>query len=129
VADAGWPLQQAIYTLLTNDTDVTPTVYDAVPQEASFPYIVIGDATVADWSTKGNDGTEHDINIHVWSRYDGLKETKQVQSAIHDALHDVSLTVTGFSHVLCRVDFAEAFVDQDLKTRHGVQRVRVLLHD
>ena len=51
-----------------------PRVFDAVPRGTAFPYIVIGDDKETDWSTATEQGSEHLLAVHVWSRSPGLKE-------------------------------------------------------
>ena len=47
-ADSQWPLQQALHAALTGDAALqaflgTPArVFDQVPQDSAFPYLVIG---------------------------------------------------------------------------------------
>ena len=144
-ADALWPLQQAVYTALRADatlktlTGTTPArVYDHVPSDvwpadgettnaAAFkPYVVVGDDTAGPFDTMTEDGAESILTIHTWSRYRGRKETKQIMSAVTDALDDVSLSVTGHTLVLLLFEFSSTFLDPDGLTRHGVQRFRAL---
>ena len=131
-ADSQWALQKAVYSALAADAPLqaligaTPRVYDHVPQESMFPYVVIGDATALENDTKTTDGMEQTLTLHTWSRYRGLKEAKQIMGAIVDALDQTSLSVTGHSLTLLRFEFSDTFLDADGLTRHGVQRFRAL---
>ncbi len=111
-------------------------VYDNVPQgvwgenDQSFTgYVVIGDDTANEGGTKSRDGQEITVTIHTWSRKNGKREIKQMQSAIYGALHDQSLSVIGGNMINLRWEFAESFMDQDGHTRHGVQRFRMYVTD
>lgn len=131
-ADSQWPLQQAVHAKLLADAGLQALignparVYDHVPEASIFPYILVGDATAVDWSTKTGEGMEQTLTLHAWSRYRGLKEVKQVMAAIVTAIDQVTLAVTGHAFVLLRFEFSDTFMDPDGLTRHGVQRFRVL---
>jgi len=126
-----WELQQAVLTRLDGYSALKPAlvtaVYDAVPQNAVFPYVVIGDDTTIPFNTHTTVGGEHTITIHAWSRYKGKSEIKRIQEQIYAALNRYALSVSGATMVNCEQEYAESFLDEDGLTRHGVQRMRVLL--
>ena len=134
-ADSQWPLQKAIYTALRADSSLRTLisnpvrVFDHVPQKTAFPYILIGEAATEDWDTVTTDGMDITITIHTWSRYRGMKETKQIMEAILNVLDKSSLTVTGHNLILFLFEFSDTFMDADGFTRHGVQRFRALTSD
>lgn len=99
-------------------------VYDRVPQNATFPYVAIGDDTAIDWSGQTHLGEEATITIHAWSRQSGRKEVKSIMNAIDDRLHRGSLALEGYGLVSLTRDFAETMEDPDGITIHGVQRFR-----
>lgn len=101
-------------------------VYDDVPQETPFPYVVIGDDTSIEWDQDCSTGSESTITLHTWSRYSGRMETKLMLQAIYGALHRNELTITGGHNVVCHAEFQESFLDPDGETRHGVIRFRLL---
>ena len=131
-ADSQWPLQQALHAALAGDASLQALlgnparVFDRVAQDSAFPYLVIGEDTTGPFDTKTEDGMEHRLTIHTWSRYRGLKETKQIMAAVTAALDGQSLSVTGHTLVLLRQEFGATFLDPDGLTRHGVQRFRAL---
>ena len=94
-------LQQAIYVALAANADLKaligdpPRLFDFVPRDAGFPYVVIGDATESDWSTATEAGSEHQLTIHVWSRGAGHKEAKAIAGLIRDALDYAPLSLSG----------------------------------
>lgn len=128
-----FPVQQAIYTALSGN--IAATVYDDVPMlpsgqpAANFPYVVIGDATAAPWDTDDKTGQAITVTLHIWSRYAGLKEAKQIAGSIYAILHRASLSVTGAHVVDCLYEFSDFMTDTDGETRHGVARYRVTLQD
>lgn len=107
-------------------------IYDDVPQAASpesvfaFPYVVVGDTTEIPFDADDFVGRESTITIHSFSRYRGKKEVKTIMDAVKAALHEQPLAVTGETTILVHFDFAEIVPDPDGRTRHGVQRFRVI---
>lgn len=129
-------IQQAIYTKLTGNAPLMAAivgVYDQAPQNidgadiSAFPFVNIGEDTVANWSTNDWSGYEATISVHVWSRYRGFKEAKDIQALIRTALHRTALTVSGSNHVNTEFETQTTVLDNDGVTRHGIQTFRVLL--
>ena len=124
-------LQTTIYSTLSNDNTLTNTlgagVFDEVVENASYPFVALGEETAIDYSTKDLDGGEFTINIHVWSQYKGSKQTKEIMDRIHDLLHDSSLSVSGFNLANLRFEFSDILRDPDGITRHGVMRFRAII--
>lgn len=122
---ASWPLQVAILAALRPALAPVP-VLDDVPQGQVFPYVVIGEDVVTPGPLVDADSEEIDTTIHVWSRYAGRKEAKELMAGIVTALHDRRLSVTGQDLVLLRFAFETLFIEPDGLTRHGVIRFRAL---
>ena len=124
-------LQTTVYSTLSNDNTLTNTlgagVFDEVVENASYPFVALGEETAIDYSTKDLDGGEFTINIHVWSQYKGAKQTKEIMDRIHDLLHDSSLSVSGFNLANLRFEFSDILRDPDGITRHGVMRFRAII--
>jgi hypothetical protein len=134
-------LQAAIYSRLTGYTALTSllatatSVYDFVPQAAVAPYVVIGDDTSVDWSTKTANGWEVTITVHAWDyQRQGRKSVKAILSAVYDALHrqDASITVSGFTLVDIQSEYEETFQDTTVEGQndayyHGVARYRAFI--
>lgn len=122
-------LQSSIYTAL-NVAAITTTlncgVYDEVVEGNSYPFITLGEETAIDYSTNNLVGAETTINIHIWSRYKGSKQTKEIMDKVHDLLHDVSLTVSGVNLINLRFEYSDIMRDPDGITRHGVMRFRAI---
>ena len=123
-------LQQAIFSALNVSavtSDLSCGVFDDVPQNASYPYIALGEETAVDFSVKDIQGGDLTVNIHVWSQYKGSKETKQIMDKIHDLLHNINLSVTGFNLINLRFEFSDIMRDPDGITRHVVMRFRAII--
>jgi hypothetical protein len=128
---SGWALQQSVYATLADDTSILALlggarIYDDVPQGAHFPYLTIGQSTVRDWGTGSEEGDEHTLTLHVWSRENGRKETHAIMGALRQALHDRPLTLDGHRLINLRHEFSEARRDPDGDTYHGIVRYRAV---
>jgi hypothetical protein len=126
MADASLTLQQAIYGALVASPTLGAAVYDAAPQAAAFPHIEIGSGIVLDWSAATLRGEEHRVDVHVWSRYRGMKELKTLMAAVKARLHEQTLTLTSNALVDLRYSDESAMIDADGLTRHGIIRFRAL---
>jgi hypothetical protein len=126
-------LQKAIYDRLAAFAGLTgllaggsASVHDHVPAGASFPYVVIGDAESAFHGTQATSGRDSRFTIHAYSRASGLKEVRDIVTALHAALEDAPLDVAGQQVVLCRVENSETRQAGDGETRHGALRLRIV---
>jgi hypothetical protein len=132
-------LQKGLFDRLTGFAALTAAigankVFDYLPEPATTPYVVIGDDTVLDWSTKTETGWEFTVTIHAWSQQPGRKEVKTILGHIFDALHqqEESITVAGFTLVHIRFDGGQTFQEtavEGAKDRywHGVARYRAVI--
>jgi len=118
-------IQQAIYDALKVATDVP--VFDHVPQDTPYPYIVVGDDTSTPFDTDDSQGTEATCTIHAWSQYRGRKEAKALNQVIYDTLHRQTLAVNGAHPVECFQEFEQTLVESDGLTRHGISRFRIII--
>jgi len=106
------------------------TIYDENPQNAPYPYVVMGEITAKDWSDKLEDGMEVYSTIHVWSRYHGRKEADEMADRILQALSSSAISVgSNFRTALDRLDDYSLIVDMDGKTRHGILRFKYLIEE
>ncbi|MDQ1003966.1 hypothetical protein QFZ28_004366 [Neobacillus niacini] len=120
-------LQTSLYNRLSNDSNLLSKVtgvYDAVPKNQSYPYIALGEDTASDWSTKTTIGEEITHTLHIWSRYDGKKEAKEIMNLILESLSQPLSIEGGFFIDFSKVELMEVFDDPDGITRHGVMRLR-----
>ena len=71
--------QKAIYEELVK---LGYSVYDEVSEDAKFPYIVIGDIDFSEGQNNFNDLLDINLNILVWSLWEGKKEVNDISSNI-----------------------------------------------
>ena len=126
MSSISFALQQAIFAALSASSDLQalisnpPRLFDFVPPDSAFPYVVLGDGGEADWSTATEDGTEHNIQIDVWSREPGHKEAKQIADVIRATLNNAALTISGAALINIRylaTDFAREPDGQTFRAR------------
>lgn len=128
---ASWALQRGVYQALAGSVDLTTLlggvrVYDDAPQAAPYPFITLGQSVVRDWSTGTEDGAEHNLTLHVWSRSGGKKQVLEILEAIRAVLHDQPLMLADHHLVNLRHEFSEARLDPDGDTFHGIVRYRAV---
>ena len=140
-------IEIAFYTALSNSAELValladnvqasgfPAIYSYVPQigdtgdDNVFPYIVIGEDTLTDWSTDTASGIEAMATIHTWSRTNGRRETKQIQGAIYNALHRAELTTPDHEFIGCEFETSDIVLDPDMQTHHGTSQFRVTIDE
>ncbi len=127
MSQASWALQQAIYARLAAHLPLIAEIsgiYDAPPQDARFPYVVIGEDVVSDASAKAMVATDHRLVLHLWSRGPGKQQVKQLMQLVQDALVVVSPAPAGFMLVWLQFLQSTVLTDADGLTQHGVLEFR-----
>jgi hypothetical protein len=122
-------VQRSIYDELTANPalmGMITGVYDHVDQGTVFPYVVIGEDSAAEWDTDTEIGAESTLTIHSWSRQRGRLETKEIQQAIYEVLHQAELNVQDAIFYFIFWQFSDSFLEPDGETRHGVMRFRIV---
>ena len=130
MTDAAWALQQAVFAALVASQPVHDIagdrVFDAVPRGAAFPYIVVGDASETDAGTATEQGSEHRLEIRVWSRGGGMREIKHAAAAVRTALDGAPLGLDGHALVDLRFAGADFARESDGETYRAVLRFRAV---
>jgi hypothetical protein len=121
-------LQKAVYLALSDM--ISAPVYDHVPQDTPYPYVVIGEDNFVDWSTDDKNGFEATVNIHVWHRPEGdsgsrgRSAVKVIQGEIYGILQRSSFDIGAYGNPGMSYEYSDCFLDTDGTTYHGVQRFR-----
>lgn len=128
-----WDLQKAVFSELdgsvTGMGGASVSVYDDVPEDVTYPYIILGEETAVNNGSVTLDGVEHTLTIHAWSQYRGRREIKEIMESVYSLLHNTAITVSGASLVNIRQEFTTTLTENDGITRHGVMRFRVVVFD
>lgn len=121
-------LHTAVYQRLVNDAALKALVYkdtkfkgvyDAVPNDAPLPYIVIGEPNESDFDIKLKETIETSLTIHTWSDKAGKTESYKLLQAVSDAL-SAFLVVAGYEVEYVKKVRTNVFNDIDGVLRHGV---------
>lgn len=96
------PVSAAVYAKL-NVAGMTALVgtriYDGVPQNPSFPFVLYEVQEQDDRGMGSGYGLPQvEILVHTFSQYVGYYEAQTIAQKAVELLRDVSLTVTGYSH-------------------------------
>tara|TARA_R110000824_G_scaffold290624_1_gene479147 strand:+ start:257 stop:664 length:408 start_codon:yes stop_codon:yes gene_type:complete len=127
-------LQTILYSTLNGDSTLDGIVgnnkiFDNVPQDTTYPYVVLGNITALNRGTKTLDGNDYVLDIDVWSTYRGKKEISDAMERIYELLHDTTYSVSGADMVVSQVRNTITLVENDGITRHGVLTLSVIVYD
>ena len=104
-------------------------IFDNVPQDTAYPYVVLSNFNVVNRGTKTLDGNGYSIDIDVWSQYRGKKQISEIMERIYELLHDTSYSVSGADMVVSQVRNVITLVENDGITRHGVLTLSLIVYD
>ncbi|MFS8039223.1 DUF3168 domain-containing protein [Xanthobacter sp. AM11] len=124
-------LRAAIHAALAADAPLGALlggarIFDVPPADAAFPFVALGEAVVADWSTATEAGTEHALTLHAFSRSGGRAEAFALAAAVQEALHDAPLALAGHRLANLRATTAEVRREADGRTFHALVRFRAV---
>lgn len=121
-------VQTSIYSALTT-APATYAVYDAVPQLAPKPYIVIGEYTGEPDEALDTMTTDASLTIHTWSATSGKSQTHTMLDFVRTRLDGETIAGTW----LCTEDFMEIMEDAGStaasRLYHGIARYRLRVED
>ena len=106
--------------------DTVPFLPEAAP-DTTFPYCAIGEDTLAPWDTDDTVGADVTLTLHFWSRSSGKAQVQALMDQAYSMLNRVTPTVAGYNVLDCLFEFGDVMDDPDGKTKHGVQRYRLVL--
>ena len=104
-------------------------IYTNVPQNETFPYVVI-ELDSGDYSSDTFSGMQHTIQANIYSRETSPLEVGNARKAIYDVLHRQENTLSLDTGNLSHIHFngvAEVFKDTDGATWVGVIQFRAVV--
>ncbi len=123
-------LQKKLYDVLRNDAYLVQQsvgVYDAAPDNASYPFIQIGDDQFNSWDSHTFDGFQVEITLHTWTQGEGKKACKEIMGRLYELLHNTDLMLTSQKTIALRAGLNTIVLDPDGRTFHGVSRFNLIL--
>jgi len=115
--------------LATDPLDGTPAVFDHVPQDAAFPYVLVGEPVGVDHDTDDTLGWDAEVTIHQWSRFRGFGEVERIQRETDEALNRAEPVVVDARIVTLHRVSVDGVLDPDGLTRHGIHRFRAIVDE
>ena len=127
-------LMTAVYLQLTTHAlTLAYSFYNDVPDEASYPYHVIGKIMgirSARFETRDKEAEDNAFQIDSWvdrTSGKGDKATADMMNNIIQALTSSALSITGYNAIHFYLDYSDIMLDPDhpeLLLRHGILRFR-----
>ena len=121
-------VQRALYVELAADgvlMGMLTGVYDAVPPQTVFPYLVIGDGTATIRAADAVTVTDCRLQLHVWSAPSGRKTVLAILNRLHALLHLGTLPLDGLQLVSLRTDQATVMLADQGVDMHGMLTILV----
>lgn len=133
-ADSQWAVQAAVYGSLCADNQLTvllkngaESIFDAVPEDAALPCLVMAGMRAEAFDTQEGRGLKIVMSFESYSRYRGMREVKNIMQAVYDHLHGKrDLAVAGHHIVDCRFLSSRTVMETDGLMRRGVQNFEIL---
>lgn len=109
MADSFKPLIKGVIAALKADVTtaalVSTRVYSDVPQNETFPYIVVS-VQSSPFDTKTSSGMEHSMQVSGFSRSGSVSEVGDIRAAVYALLHKGESNVTLDSGTLVNMLFS-----------------------
>ena len=127
MADPSLALHKALLAALQSACTSAAAVYDGVPQNATYPYVVIdySYSNNSDFLSLDERMDERYVYLSIWSRVHGQQEIMQIWSEI-ETIHEQPLTLDTGTAVSVRVDTKRTYRESDALTFRGQVVLRVL---
>lgn len=104
-------------------------LYDHPPASTAYPFVLYGDQQASPLDTKDTTGLELSLTLTSYSRARGRRELRQIESAIYNALHQQTITVSGASFCQCQFTGSTQRLESDGLTYRGEMTFRITLTD
>lgn len=107
-------ITRAVYQVLHGDAELKAMVtgvFDYVPEDVAFDYVVIGEATEIPDNAHGMYGWQTTLTLHIWTRYRGYATALGVLARVVALLDHQPLALAGFHHVVTRYEWSQTLTD------------------
>lgn len=100
-------LKRALRTHLLSQTQLVALlggnhVFDVPPRGQQMPYVVFSNLRARDFSTATEQGTEHALELSIYTDTQSTEQALELSQHLHSALHDVSLSLQDHALVSLR---------------------------
>lgn len=119
-------VQESLYEALSTALTGVAAVYDAVPQKATYPYVVIDSQEIMPNEPFTSRRDERYVYLSVWSQYRGQKEVLNILSLIDSALHRKQLPIDTGRIVIVYVENKRTMREPDNLTFQGAAKIRLI---
>lgn len=124
MSDPGWELQKAIYAALNGNLTAigggNAPVYDDVPADAAYPYVVLDGQSVIPQDGLVRRRETRPVNGSIWSTYRGQREVLEILGQVYTLLDRQRLSLGGGHRtVIVRVTRQNTSRDADGVTYMG----------
>lgn len=116
-------VQKGIYSAITN---LGYTVYDYLPTNPTFPYVLIGGDDFTSSNTKTQDRYYVTCVVNTYSRYKGMKETKEMLDKINTVMRTIDVGLEWASNYN-RLKNIRILGDPDPTITHGLLEIEISL--
>lgn len=114
---------------VTETTTGVQKVFDFVPDNTPYPYLVM---QILPWTDRGShtyEGFACEFQITTWYRKDnsrGNLPVQNIQKRIDELLHKTDPCIEGWNIISIRRTFVDILTDDDNVTKQGIQRFNLL---
>ena len=111
------------------DIFVQRRVFDYVPRNTQYPYIIVHITDSDEWDTSTDNGEEHSVYIHAWDDKEGGKRVNRIMQRIFEVVHSVTNTVTITDHNVVNVRRINKRVEREGQLYHGIELFRAVTEE
>ena len=123
-------LQQSLFQALSGDTmlmDIATHIYDHLPDDATYPCIVIGDAKEEDIAADAAIAHKVTATIYCYSKASGRKQTLNMLQRLHGLLHHGNLNLNGATVSHIRVQEMQTRLHPSHELVEGIAKMIALI--
>ncbi len=133
MTQALWAAQDALFARLSQSSALQALlgnparIFDYVPSDTQFPYIMLGGVDARPYDTSDICGYEQNISLNVFSQGHGHKELKIITDEIYSILHRAEdITIDGQALVNCQMLSVSTRRLSDRRTTEAQIRLRLV---